>query len=361
MPPKTREYYLARNPTRDFAWFSFRTLATAQHPKSKVEPTPTYSVPKTRRAKMPSIADASGNAVMSPTDVNARAGASTATSAAASSNTSKSEKLASGYAGPWSEWYVSEDRNYFWRARQTPNETWDYQYTPGYQQPQPRSGSFASAAQQAPSTSAPGPGTTPVGAGRTRVPASPKSSWPTIITTSTGQPTELSTSSTRTLTTLEKEVDDGSKQQTSSALVPLVITAKSPPARGTRSKRPVGPVMRLLQEGRSRKAKSEVNKSTAVIPAVAAGASNPALKANGKAKGKAKLQGQDDTAVNENNNNNVALTKARVANAKRLHSKVKSEKELKVDPKRRVRGWLKGLEVDRTPIPLDEAGFPIYR
>ncbi|KXX78921.1 SCO-spondin, partial [Madurella mycetomatis] len=355
MPPKTREYYLARSPGRDFAWFSFRTLAAPQHPKSKAEPTPTYSVPKPRRTKMQQVADASEDAFMPPADVSAVVGAATAQSIEAGPNTSTPEQLGSGYAGPWSEWYVSEDRNYFWRARQTPDETWDYQYTPGYQQPQPRSGSLTSAAQQEPSTSFPGPSA--VGAGRTRDPASPKCSWPTIITTSTGQQTELSTSSTRTLTTLDKEVDDGSKQATSSALVPLVITAKSPPARSTRSKRPVGPVMRLLQEGRSRKARSEVNKSTAVIPTAGGGASTPAPKASSKAKGKAKLLEQDDSAVKKNSNNSAALTKARLANAKKLHSKVKSEKELKVDSKRRVRVWLKGLEVDRTPIPLDEEGF----
>jgi hypothetical protein len=62
----------------------------------------------------------------------------------------------------------------------------------------------------------------------------------------------------------------------------------------------------------------------------------------------------------------VVVTKNRAAStsssalAKKLHAKVRAEKELKMDPKRRVKTWLKGVEVDLTPIPLDILGLPIY-
>jgi len=35
----------------------------------------------------------------------------------------KKSKSSKQQHGPWSEWYVSEDRKYLWRARQTPNST----------------------------------------------------------------------------------------------------------------------------------------------------------------------------------------------------------------------------------------------
>lgn len=123
MPPKTREYYLATSPGRDLAWFFFGTLAAAQYRKTKAEPTPTYSVPKSRRIEVPSVEEVERKALMSPADVKAMAGAAKAKSAAARSKKSKSRTAPLRNAGPWSDWYVSEDRSYFWRARQTPNST----------------------------------------------------------------------------------------------------------------------------------------------------------------------------------------------------------------------------------------------
>jgi hypothetical protein len=37
--------------------------------------------------------------------------------------TTKSGKASTKNAGPWSDWYVSEGCNYFWRARQLQNGT----------------------------------------------------------------------------------------------------------------------------------------------------------------------------------------------------------------------------------------------
>jgi len=134
-------------------------------------------------------------------------------------------------------------------------------------------------------------------------------------------------------------LEDGNQPAT--ALVPFAVATET--SKTGNSKRPVGPVRRLLQEGRSRKNKgrTEVTKSTAT---------NTAMPRNDGASD-GTFGGGGITAVS---NTNSSL-------AKKLHAKVKSEKELKMDPKKRVKTWLKGVEVDWTPIPLDAQGFPIYR
>lgn len=236
-------------------------------------------------------------------------------------------------------------------------DTWDYEFTPGYQESpqvqettQDTSPTTSSSSESSLVTSA-SPRQPPDSPNPNllRDPTSPKCSWPTILTASTGQPTEdLSASSSRTLVTLPREVDQ--PDATGTALVPFMATGKPPLSRGN-NKRPVGPVMRLLQEGRSRrnKAKMEVTKSTANTTATTPGTSGA-----GKPQ---QHPGQHDDAGAVV----VAKNRPTSALAKKLHARVKSEKELKVDPKRRVRAWLKGVEVDLAPIPLDTQGFPIYR
>lgn len=245
------------------------------------------------------------------------------------------------------------------------SETWDYEFTPGYQEP-------PQVLVTAPSTAgsdlnrplSPSLGNPPGSPNPSLSldPTSPKSSWPTIVTTSTGYPTDdLSASSSRTLNTLPKELGDSQLlSDPSAALVPFTPTTLTIPSRGksngtakrtntSNSKRQVGPVLRLLQESRSRKgrAKTEMTKSTANVTSAATAPHQ-----------------QDDPGATENNGNNgrtlLAKSRATSAFAKKLHAKVKSEKELKVDPKRRVRAWLKDVEVDWDPIPLDGQGFPIY-
>ena len=351
---------------------------------------------------------------MSPKDVRARADKAKTRIEAPKSKKSKPKKPVTKHYGLWSEWYVSEDRNYFWRARQTPNgrfilrpsliafftearpDTWDYQYTPGAQQhPEPQQPPEPQINISAPSSSElirplspPSPGPDP---GHLRVPdpTSPKSSWPTIITTSTGHPTEpISTSSIQTLTTLPKELDDRQATAMSSALVPSAPISKPPHARGVtvinsstannnnKPRRPVGPVMRLIQEGRSRqKAKSEEAKSKS---AAAKTNSKPSLQQQQQQQqyiyphlmegGTAHTGtgtgisggGGGGSSGSGNNGGGVVMTKARMAYAKKLHAKVKSEKEMRVDPKRRVRVWLKGVEVG-VEVVLDAEGLPVYR
>ncbi|KAL2019645.1 hypothetical protein VTK56DRAFT_9460 [Thermocarpiscus australiensis] len=357
MPLKQREYYLATSRSRDFTWLSLWTPIPPRPSRNKVEPTPTYRVPKIRRKKMPTMTEEHGQALMAPPDVKARADIVRSKSEAVKPKRSRSKRAGSKNAGPWSDWYVSDDRGYYGRARKSPNETWDYQFTQGYQEPpETQTTSPTTSGSELSPPFPPSPGLPAVSPSRVRDSSSPKSSWPTIITTSTGQPTEnITASSSRTLTTLPKEVDD-SNQAAGSALVPVVTTAKPSHSRGhnhnnvSRNKRPVGPVMRLLQEGRSRKskAKSEATKSKLTTAHVQG------------------LGGKNDGGINNNYNEDrsgdgVILTKTRTAYSRKLHAKVKSEKELKVDPKRRVKVWLKGLEVDTAPVALDAQGLPVYR
>ncbi|KAL2127840.1 hypothetical protein VTI74DRAFT_10090 [Chaetomium olivicolor] len=338
MPTKNRNYYLTTSSTRDFTWFLFKPPATSKPSRITAEPSPTYRVPKSRRPKTVSTAKEPEKALMAPAETGPK------------------------NAGPWSDWYVSEDRNYSWRARQSPNETWDYQFTSGCQespQVQVISASTSNSELSQPIPLSPGHLVASPTLSQVQDPTSPKSSWPTIITTSTGRPTEnLSASSNRTLTTLPKELGDNHPfGLTSTGLAPLTATTQPFTPCGInnddKKKRPVGPVMRLLQEGRSRKnkAKTEVTKSTVSNTAFNPGKITPAPQLR---------PGQHDSG-GAASLTKTRLTAAQMKHAKKLNAKVKSEKDLRVDKNRRVKTWLKGVEVDTTPIPLDDDGLPIYR
>jgi hypothetical protein len=153
--------------------------------------------------------------------------------------------------------------------------------------------------------------------------------------------------------TLPEEVDDPNQPYPDhTGLVPFVATVKPTLPRGNNksnnNKRPVGPVMRLFQEGRSHKskAKTQATKSTA---------NDTTTFTKGAA-------GVNAGQVNSANGYLAQPKNPMTSNlAKKLHARIKSEKELKVDPKKRVKTWLKGVELDLAPIPLDAQGFPIYR
>ena len=128
MPPKTREYYLTTSSRRDFTWLFFRLPARPQPPRKKAEPTPPYRVSKPRRGRIPSVKAGQSQAltVMAPTNVRAVAHAARPKSEPARPKKTSSKKVPSKNAGPWSEWsdwYVSDDRSFFWRARQSQDGT----------------------------------------------------------------------------------------------------------------------------------------------------------------------------------------------------------------------------------------------
>jgi hypothetical protein len=107
--------------------------------------------------------------------------------------------------------------------------------------------------------------------------------------------------------------------------------------------------MRLLQEARSRRSKAHSD----AVPSSVDDTTQPKTQNlhDGKPQ-KITGEGGNEDAITGN--------KRTKAFARKLHAKVKSEKELKVDPKRRVKAWLRDVELDMTPIPLDVEGFPIY-
>ena len=114
---KTREYYLTTSSSRDFAWFFFR-IPPPRPARTKPDPPPSHRVPMMYRAIMPSITEEPGEALMPSAKVKARPEST-------KPNKSKPKKGGSENAGPWSDWYVSEDGNYFWRARQIQNSMSD--------------------------------------------------------------------------------------------------------------------------------------------------------------------------------------------------------------------------------------------
>lgn len=338
---------------------------------------------------------------MAPASARAATHAARPKSEPARPRKTSSKKASSKNAGPWSEWsdwYVSDDRSFFWRARQsqdskldqktvtmshvlTPlSETWDYEFTPGYQESHESQDplQLEDSVRDAPTTTtvindelirplSPSPANPPPSSPNPGGPqdlVSPKSSWPTIITTSTGYPTDgLSASSSRTLAPLPEKLYDGYDDYnnpldaTGTTLVPFAVTTHPIPSRskydGTRGgssrRRPVGPVMRLIQETRSRKGRAKTEATRSSTANFAAGI--PQHEAGGQYGA-----GNDEDGA-------IVVTKNRATSAlaKKLHAKVKSEKELKMDPKRRVKAWLKDVEVDPAPIPLDVQGLPLYR
>lgn len=87
-----------------------------------------YRVSKPSRAKMPSIAEEPNQALalMAPVDVKAMVATVKPKLGTAKPKKSKSRKPVLKTHSPWSDWYVSEDRGYFWRARVSPNGASDF-------------------------------------------------------------------------------------------------------------------------------------------------------------------------------------------------------------------------------------------
>ncbi|KAK4203856.1 hypothetical protein QBC40DRAFT_337356 [Triangularia verruculosa] len=423
MASKPREYNIPTHPNRDF-WHSL--WPTSPSPPAKgttAEPTPTYSVPKgSRRAKMPTISEEPSKSKKSK-PVRTK---------------SKSKKTStSKNARSWSEWYLSEDNTYFWRARKLPNDEWDYQKQPKTdpepeiqplvphphlesisQQIQPKTKSQPepkplphphmepisqpnspkitiedttplTSSSSSSSSSSPERSTTtskdnnhflkpPISPALKshRSGSNPKSSYPTIITKSTGRPTEAITTtnpSPRTsglaLTRIEstspspirKTSSPTTRQQQPHSQKPKVV---NPPAKKSSSpKRPLGPVMWLLTEGRSKKGKSLASPPpAAAAPAKKTTPPSAAEKQQpGVPGGNVHLQ-PGGVVITKNKGSGVS-NKELAKKKKLLDKKIKEGKvmDTKVDSKKRIKAWLGGVEGEEELIPLDEEGFPVYR
>ncbi|KAK4679967.1 hypothetical protein QC764_208860 [Podospora pseudoanserina] len=408
MASKPREYNIPAHPNRDF-WSSLWPTSSSPPAKATtVEPTPTYSVPKgSRRAKTPVISEEPSKSKKSK-PIRTK-----------SKSKSKSKKSSTSKGpGSWSEWYLSEDNEYFWRARKLPNDQWDYEKQPKPEPPQPEiqplphphlkqypnkpnpppsppnqtpNPSHTPTCNQYPnpapqdnnrrrnplstsSSSSPSPSRTPLPnptptsnpplpalkshrSGRSAL-TNPKSSYPTIITKSTGRPTEAITTSNpsprtsglaltriESISPIRKPSPLSKPPRTASQQQPAPKPPKvvNPPAKKSSSpKRPIGPVMWLFTEGRSRKGKSL--------------ASPPPPAGGGKEGG--------DGGVVITKNKGTGVSNSELAKKKKmLDRKIREGKvvDTKVDSKKRIRAWLGGVEGEEELIPLDGEGFPVYR
>ncbi|KAK4177598.1 hypothetical protein QBC36DRAFT_371179 [Triangularia setosa] len=414
MASKPREYNIPTHINRDF-WSSLWPSSTSPPAKgATAEPTPTYSVPKgSRRTKMPTISEEPSKSKKSKPV-----------------RTKPKSKKASTSKGPgsWSEWYISEDNKYFWRARKLPNDEWDYQTQPKPEPepeiqplPHPHMETISQQTQPKPdpqlspqplphphmqpisqpnspkitvedttplTTPSSSPCSSPERSTTTkdnhllkppispalkshRSGTNPKSSYPTIITTSTGRPTEAITASNpsprtsglaltriESISPLRKPSPTTNKTpHQQPAPKPKVV---NPPAKKSSSpKRPIGPVMWLLTEGRSRKGKSAVSS-----PPPAAAKKTPADKTDKTEKqpgGNVHLQ-PGGVVITKNKGSGVSNSEL-AKKKKLLDKKIKEGKvmDTKVDSKKRIRAWLAGVEGEEELIPLDGEGFPVYR
>ncbi|KAK4169121.1 hypothetical protein QBC43DRAFT_356707 [Cladorrhinum sp. PSN259] len=387
MASKNREYKVTAGPS----WFSFWPPIPPPV-RDKVEPSPTYSVPKPlRHPKMPAISE-EPNRSKSPTVSKSRAGTlSKRETNKADMNVPEIKVTEPEDSEPWSEWYVGEDRQHLWRARQLPDGTWDYEYRPLEGQPgQPRSRSqetttttttyMTHSSQSADAPFYPGlsPPASSLGRGP-RARSSPKTSYPTIITTSTGRPTErYPTSSPRASDFLVKEdlpiltITAGPEPSSSLPAPPTFQSLVVP--QQTRlpihPKRPVGPVMWLLQEG-ARSRKSNKSGSANITTTKLFSPDSFTLPIGGHDDdplnpGHPPVQAPPGQQQQQPTPQQIAqITKTRTAYAKKLDKKIKSEKVTRMDPRKRIKTWLKQVSAQTNPqnilIPLDEDGFPVYR
>ncbi|KAK0739596.1 hypothetical protein B0T21DRAFT_449705 [Apiosordaria backusii] len=423
MASKPREYNIPTHPNRDF-WLSL--WPTSNSPPAKgatAEPTPTYSVPKgSRRTKMPTISEEPSKA-KKPKPARTK---------------SKSKKASTSKGpGSWSEWYISEDNKYFWRARKLPNDEWDYQTQPkpepqpeiqplphphmqpiSQQKPkpepepqplphphmepisQPNSPKITiedTTPSPSPSPSSPSPSSSPERSTTSkdnhllkppispalkshRSGSNPKSSYPTIITTSTGRPTEAITASPRTsgltLTRIEsispvrKPTPAGVKTtQPTSKPAPKVInpptTTTTNNKKSSSPKRPIGPVMWLLTEGaRSKKGKSLASPPPAPKKATLEKTEKQQSGGGGGSGGGGQVHLQPGGVVITKTRGSGGVSNSELAKKKKLlDKKIKEGKvmDTKVDSKKRIRAWLGGVEGEEELIPLDGEGFPVYR
>ncbi|KAK4458350.1 hypothetical protein QBC42DRAFT_276877 [Cladorrhinum samala] len=368
----------------------------------------------------------------------------------------------------WSKWFPGEEGKYMWRARQLPDESWEYQYIdPKTGKPRSHSQETASSASSSFASADRVPAFSgsdspefhsriiPLLPGRGSIISAssrqPRSSYPTIITTSTGLPTvplppysspsssfcaSPSLLAPRFMIKEEEpepipiEHGQGSGQrhkgkqqlQSKNDKVPIItvtkpvnhhrhssattshdaklpaITDKRTKSGGSSPRRPpMSPVMWLLQEGsRSRKSRSVNSNSYATSKTcLSPGGSNNnnnndnnnnanfllegptgvmtvgyvAEREGGvESGGGGGVSGQGKVAATKMDNNNkvtmAQIAKSRTAYGKKFDKKIRSEKEVKMDSKKRVKNWLKGIEKaggGAEVVEFDREGLVIYK
>ncbi|KAK4453070.1 hypothetical protein QBC34DRAFT_422270 [Podospora aff. communis PSN243] len=360
MPPKTRDFYTTEYTGRDFFWFtgvpgsgssatrnprhrtgpksrsSSKTRSITHKPPSVRKPPSMFGVSKRpRRAKMASIVEESPDLYMAPAIV---------TTPPSEPRNPESEPDSKKPPGPWSEWYETRDQSRFWRARKLPDDSWTYEYSPTKP---------ASTIQPKPTKPTPGSNRSLAsfffGIPLNPSPAQtrPPSIFPPPPRDNLNPPDEA----TSTITTSDSDSSTPSlnnphlnipQPRSSGTTFPsFVSTGKGK-----------GSSLSILSSSEriSTLSRHEVDSST---PRKGKGSKgHTSQKANPK--GKPSLPAAAAAAAG----NGVGNVKE---NAKKLHNRVKNEKELRIDTKKRVKGWLKDVVPEVAQSEWDDQGLPVYK
>ncbi|KAK0651686.1 hypothetical protein B0T16DRAFT_84742 [Cercophora newfieldiana] len=408
MPPKPRDFYTTEYSGKDFGWFSPSASSATRSPRHRTGPKSrsssvarsiTHKPPsvrksstmfgvskRPRRTKMASIVEESSPDVyMTPAIVTA--------------TPTQPQDPESKRPGPWSEWYETRDQTRFWRARKLPDDTWSYEFSdinpsaitkPTRPKPPPGSNrSLASfffgipittpsatspAAHIRPTAVFPPPPRDPdpesastTNSSSTSTPShdrpniplarSSGTTFPSSVSTGKGKGSSLSILSSERISVLSKHEETSSRGgrtanhhhrgskgiskapalsskagAKSKANTPLITTITASPG-GSNTKPPKGAAT-TGGGGKSRAAATTIISFSLPKPRVkAAGVPPAALSGNANVK----------------------------ENTKRLDKKIKNDKELRIDTKKRVKGWLKDVVPEVMQSEWDEQGLPVYK
>jgi hypothetical protein len=325
--------------------------------------------------------------------------------------------------GPWSEWYETRDQKRFWRARRLPDDTWGYQFSdikPSSSAPKPsaarqkppptanatnsnRMASFffgvpivitPPPSQHRPASIYPPPPkdtddtveaeavstvTTTTNNSRDRghlnphflLPRDSGTTFPSAVSTGKGRGSSLSILSSEKVSTLSKHEEDS-------------IDRPNHRHNKTANNKSRGGASKLAPSSKAatHKTKSKANKpgNTNTNPTNTKN-NNTIIPGNGNdSNNNTKPRPTGITTTATTNLLSLSLSKPRpppkppappaagtspspsAAAGKKLHNKVKNEKEMRIDTKKRVKNWLKDVEPETlSSASLDEQGLPVYR
>ncbi|KAK0719907.1 hypothetical protein B0H67DRAFT_169832 [Lasiosphaeris hirsuta] len=413
MPVKSRDYYTVEARSgRDFFWFSPGGSIASHPPREEAEMSPAQSKstrrPASRQGTSKSRSSSVPRSAPSKQSMLARKALSTfsgrrikmipiAEETIDTLMTSaivprESREPTEPKPGPWSRWHECNDQKRLWRARQLPNESWDYQFkrknTPAPQKKTVAAGRPISATRNLASfffgIPLPAPVVSP--------PSSQASPKPTITITPPPPNEDESTSTTNSESTGRRGPKISGERSSATTFPSTLSTGKGKgsslsihssgqasregregdklahgpqpnkpnngqlnPKSPAKAGGPRGGSQFLSPNARSTAGTGKMRKKMPKpIPAITViSLSKPPPRRQAPAKAAAAV----GTTPNNNSNNSFN----NISNSKKLGTKVRSEKELRIDTKKRVRGWLKDVEPETAPQVLDQHGLLIYR
>jgi len=416
MPPKPRDFYTTEFSGRDFGWFlpggssatqpqsvredtripksnttNTRTSRHRTSSKSRSSSIPrsvTHKAPsvrkspsmfgvskRPRRTKMAAIVEESTDVYMTPAII---------PTAAAEPESKK--------PGPWSDWYETRDQQRFWRARKLPDDTWGYEFSDTNPSANPKVGRPKAAAPTSNRSLASFffgiPAAQPAAPFQnTPSHLRPASVFPPPPRDTDPDPESASTSNSSSTGTASRERPNIPLARSSGTTFPSSVST----GKGKGSS-----LSMLSSERVSTLSRHEEDSSLGRLHTKARDSKTAS---SSKASPKSKPNNNTSLATANNNNNdagkppkNINGSKSRAAattiislslskprgkgmpvaslpppapapgiNSKKLHNKVKNEKELRIDTKKRVKGWLKDVVPEAAPSDWDDQGLLIYK